>query len=137
MLASGKPVLITDGLAQRLVDVNLDDENLVILDVQGKPKRLLELTREHINPIRAKLLKPFGIKFDAPNKVSFYLMGDDLLIVENFNDESIDATVSFSKSVQARRKLVLPNGGSVRITQSGVKMSLSEMSPRSLVVIEY
>jgi hypothetical protein len=117
--------------------MNLDDNNLVILKVQGNPKRLLELTREQINPIRDKLLEPLGIKFDAPNKVALYLIGEDYLVVENFNDESVDATITFKQSVRARKKLLLPNDGNMGIKQSGVKVSLSEISPRSLVVIEY
>ena len=139
MLSAGKPVLITDGLAKRLNDENLgqDNENLVILEVKGKPKSLLELTREQINPIRDKLLKPFGIKFDAPIKVALYLIGDGCLIVENFNEKSVDVTITFSRPVQARKKLVLPNNGFVRITNSGLRLDLSDISPRSLIAIEY
>ena len=137
MLSSGKPVLITDGLAGRLRDVNLDDENLVILKANGNPRSLLELSREQINPIRAKLLGPLGIEFDAPNKVSLYLIGEDCLVVENFNNAPVDAAISFSKPFRARRFWVMPNDGNMRIMQSSVKMSLSEISARSLVVIEY
>jgi hypothetical protein len=138
MLSAGKTVLITDGLAKRLSGEGLDlnNENLVILEVKGNPKNLLELTREQINPIRNRLLKPLGIKFDAPNKVALYLIGEDCLVVENFNDVSIDVTITLSRHVQARKKLVLPNSGNVNITSDRVKLDLSKMSPRSLVVIE-
>ena len=137
MLAAGKPVLITDGLAERWGDVNLDDENLVILKVNGKPRSLLELTREQIKPIRDKLLQPLGIKFDAPNKVALYLIGEDYLIVENFNDEPIDATLAFSQAFQARKMLVLPNDGKVEISKSRGRLRLSKMTPRTLVVVKY
>ncbi|MBN1806430.1 MAG: hypothetical protein JW837_14370 [Sedimentisphaerales bacterium] len=137
MLAEGKPVLITDGLAGKLGDVNLDVDNLAILEVKGDPKSLLKLTREQINPVRNKLLEPLGIKFDAPNKVALYLVGEDCFIVENFNDESINAAVTFSKAVRAREKLVLPGNGFVEIEVSGIKVGLSKISPRSLVVVEY
>jgi hypothetical protein len=137
MLAAGKPVLITDGLAERLDGVNLDVENLAILKVKGKPRGLLKLTREQINPIRNKLLNPLGIKFDAPNKVALYLIGEHCFVVENFNDESVDVAISFSKPVRAQRFWVMPNDGSLRVMQSSVKLSLLEISPRSLVVIEY
>jgi hypothetical protein len=138
MLAARKPVLITDGLASKLDDVNLADENLLILKVKGKPSGLLGLTREQINPIRNKLLNPLGIKFDAPNKVALYLIGDDCLIVENFNDEPVDATLTFSNPVLTKKKLVLPNDGDVKISTSrGVRLDLTEMTPRTLVVIKY
>jgi hypothetical protein len=137
MLAAGKPVLITDGLAGKLEGVNLDDENLVILKVNGNPRSLLELNREQIKPVRDKLLWPLGIKFDAPNKVALYLIGEDYLIVENFNDEPIDATLTFSKPVRTRKMLVLPNDGDVKISKSRGRLRLSEITPRTLVVVKY
>jgi hypothetical protein len=137
MLAAGKPVLITDGLAGRLDGANLDDENLVILKVNGNPRSLLELTREQIKPIRDKLLRPLGIKFDAPNKVALYLIGEDCLIVENFNDEPVEATLTFSKPVRTRKALVLPNDGDVKISESRGRLRLSEITPRTLVVVKY
>ena len=137
MLAAGKPVLITDGLAERLNDVNLDDENLVVLKVNGKPRSLLKLTREQIKPIRDKLLGPLGIKFDAPNKVALYLIGEDCLVVENFNDEPIDATLTFTKSFEAGRELILPIDGDVKFSQSPGRLRLSKVSPRTLVVVKY
>ena len=138
MLAAGKPVLITDGLAGRLDGVNLDDENLAILKVKGKPRSLLGLTREQTNLIRNKLLGPLGIQFDAPNKVALYLIGEDYLIVENFNDGPIDATLTFSKPFRTRKTLVLPNDGDVKISTSrGSRLNLSKITPRTLVVVEY
>ena len=137
MLAAGKPVLITDGLAKRLTDVDLNSENLTILEVGGSPRSLLKLNRQQLNPIRDKMLAPFGMKFDAPNKVALYLIGDDCLVVENFNDESIDASIEFSKPVKARKTLVLPNDGNVNFSQSGAKLTFKKISPRTLVVIEY
>ncbi|MCP4259171.1 MAG: hypothetical protein GY774_16935 [Planctomycetes bacterium] len=138
MLAAGKPVLITDGLAGRLDGVNLADENLAILIVKGKPRSLLELTREQIKPIRDKLLEPLGITFDAPNKVALYLIGENYLIVENFNDEPINATLTFTKPVSPRKKLVLPNVGEAKISTSrGGRLNISKITSRTLVVIEY
>ena len=137
MLGDGKRVLITDGLAKRLGDVNLDDENLVILKINGNPRSLLELNREQIKLIRDKLLWPLGIKFDAPNKVALYLIGEDYLIVENFNDKPIDATLTFSTSVRTRKTLVLPIDGDVKISASRGGLHMSEITPRTLVVVEY
>ena len=137
MLATGRPVLITDGLAKRLDGVNLDSENLTVLKVAGSPRSLLELSRQQIKPIRDKMLAPFGMKFDAPNKVALYLIGDNCLIVENFNDESIDASIEFSGPVTARKTLVLPGDGNVDFSQSGGKLTFTKISPRTLVAIEY
>ncbi len=137
MLAAGKPVLITDGLAKRLTGINLDSDNLTILKVNGSPRNLLELTRQQLKPIRDKMLAPLGMKFDAPNKVALYLIGDHCLIVENFNDEPIDAGIEISSPVTARKKLVLPGDGNADFSLSGAKLTFTKISPRTLVAIEY
>jgi hypothetical protein len=83
------------------------------------------------------MLAPFGMKFDAPNKVALYLVGDNCLIVENFNDESVDASIEFSGQIGARKMLVLPNDGNVDFSQSGSKLTFTKITPRTLVAIEY
>ena len=137
MLAANKPVLITDGLAKRLPGLDLENRNLTVLKLDGNPRNLLKLTREQINPIRNKLLAPFGLTFDAPNKVALYLIGEHSLIVENFNDEAIDATLEFSEPVRARQILILPGDGNVNFAGTKKKLSLTNITPRSLVVFEY
>jgi len=137
MLAAGKPVLITDGLARRLTGVELDSDNLTILKVASNPRSLLKMTRQQLKTIRDKMLEPFGMKFDAPNKVALYLIGDDCLIIENFNDEPIDAVLEFPRPVTARRKLLLPAGGNANFSSDGEKLTFTKISPRTLVVIEY
>jgi hypothetical protein len=137
MLAAGKPVLMTDGLAERLGDLDLKKENLIVLKVNGKPRDLLGLTREQLKPIRDKLLAPFGMKFDAPNKVGLYLIGENCLVVENFNDASIDATIEFTRAVNGRQVLVLPAEGKADLKQKGNTLVFSRITPRTLVVLEY
>jgi len=137
MLTAKKPVLITDGLAKRLDNVSLDNENLTILKVSGNPRSLLELTRKQLKSIRDKLLAPFGITFDAPNKVALYLIGDNCLIIENFNDEPIDAVLEFSKPVRARKLLVLPIDEDVKFSCNRRRLNFSKITPRTLVAVEY
>jgi hypothetical protein len=137
MLSAEKPVLITDGLASRLRRVNLHGDNVTILKVEGNPRGLLELNRRQLKTIRDKMLVPFGMKFDAPNKVALYLIGDNCLIIENFNDESIDASIEFSRPVEAKKTLVLPDEGKVDLSQSGSKLTFKKITPRTLVAIEY
>jgi hypothetical protein len=137
MLAADKPVLVTDGLAKRLASVELGSENLTVLKVASNPRSLLKLTRQQLRPIRDKMLEPFGMKFDAPNKVALYLIGDDCLIVENFNDEPIDANIKFSRPVKARKSLILPADGNVDFSQSGAKLTFTKITPRTLVAIKY
>ena len=137
MLRTKKPVLITDSLAKKLKGVNLEDKNLTILKVDGNPHNLLKLNRKELNSIRNKLLAPFGIRFNAPNKVALYLIGEDCLVVENFNDEPVDVTLEFSNPVDAQKELILPMDGSVELTCAGKKLDLTKLTPRTLVAVEY
>jgi len=135
MLNAKKPVLITDGLAKRLKHVNLDDENLMVLEVNGNPRSLLNLTQKELEPIRNKLLKPFGIKFDAPNKVALYLIGEDCLIVENFNDEPVNVTIELPNLVEAQKALVLPVDGNAVVSYNNKRLEFTKITARTLVAI--
>ncbi|MEX8546951.1 MAG: hypothetical protein V5804_05050 [Mucilaginibacter sp.] len=79
------PLVITDGLAKRIADYTafLNSANVTALPVKGSLKTVLNLTREQIKVYSDKLLATFGIKFDAPSKVEFYLFGDNTFVVEN------------------------------------------------------
>ncbi len=88
LIARGVPVLVTDGLAQRLEGrVQLDAPNVRVLPVNGSPKSLLELPQDELDAIRQPLLKPLGRTFEAPNRVALYLFADGTWVVENFGDE--------------------------------------------------
>jgi hypothetical protein len=137
MLDASKPVLITDGLAKQLRDIRLNDDNLTVLKVNGSPKNLLALTQQQLKPIRDKLLKPFGIRFDAPNKVGLYLIGESCLIIENFNDETISATLEFSKPVNATKVLVLPSEEHLDFSCKNRRLKFNEVTPRTLVAVTY
>jgi hypothetical protein len=89
-IASGKPVLVTDGLKERLTDkVDLDRDNVHMLPVDGEPKRLLELSQNEVDSLRAFLLRPLGHTFQAPARVGLYLFADGSWVIENFNDEPV------------------------------------------------
>jgi hypothetical protein len=137
MLDAKRPVLITDGLAKKIKGVNLNDENLTVLKVDGNPHNLLKLTRDELNSIRNKMLAPFGIRFDAPNKVALYLIGDNCLVVENFNDGPVDASLEFPNVVKARKALVLPVDGNVELSCTAKKVNLAKITPRTLIAVEY
>ena len=88
-IRSGKPVLLTDGLVARLKgQVKLDVPNVRVLAVKGDPKSLLELPESALNDLRAFLLRPLKVSFQAPNRVGLYYFRDGSWVVENFNDQS-------------------------------------------------
>jgi len=98
------PVLITDGLAEKLDGkLDLDEPNVQILHVAGKPKALLDISRDQVDALRRPLLEPFEVRFQAPPRVGLYLYGDGSWVIENFNDRPVTVTLgSREKRVAAR-----------------------------------
>ena len=138
ILASGKQVMITEELAKRLTDQEIrKNKNLMVLKVDQDPKKLLKLTQEELKPVRDILMAPMGMKFDAPNKVSIYLMGENTLILENFNDNPVDVTLEMKKLTSVTAKLTIPSDGASRVVKTGNVIDVKGLSPRTLVVYEY
>jgi hypothetical protein len=101
---AGKPVLITDGLAQQLTNkVKLDWAHVRILPVKADPKTLLQLSGNDLNVLRAPLLVPFKTTFKAPNKVALYLFANGSFVIENFNDEAALVELDGKKRTIAAR----------------------------------
>jgi hypothetical protein len=135
-LTQDKPVLITDGLANHIENVDQYD-NLHVLNVNVDPRNLLRFSREELNEIRNKMLKPFGVKFDSPSMVALYLMGDDLIVIENFRDEAVSVTLETEFLMKADVKLILPKTELVKKEFSDHKLSFTEIPPRTLVAVKY
>ncbi len=94
-IKTGKPVLITDGLAARLGDqVYLKAANLQVLEVKGSPKSLLDLPQERVDALRAPLLRPLKTDLRAPAGVAFYPFRDGSWVLENFRDEPVSAELN-------------------------------------------
>lgn len=94
-LRSGKPVLVTDGLAQALTNrVDLSVANVQVLRVNQDPKSLLEQDGQRVNTLRSALLQPFHCSFRAPNRVALYLFSDGSVVTENFRDEPVTVEVN-------------------------------------------
>lgn len=88
-IASGKPVLLTDGLVKRLTGrMKLNLPNVTVLQVKGKPTQLLKMSSKKLDAIREPLLSPLGVAFQAPSKVALYLFNDGSWLIENFNNKS-------------------------------------------------
>jgi hypothetical protein len=138
ILASGKQVLITEELAKRLTDQEiLKNKNLMVLKVDPDPKKLLKLTQEELRPVRDKLMAPLGMKFDAPNKVSLYLLGDNIIIIENFNDEIVDVSLELPAVASVQARLTIPSDGKAVLSGNKNIVSIKDLSPRTLVLFEY
>ncbi len=94
-IKTGRPVLLTDGLARRLGgQVNLAATNVQVLEVQGQPKALLNLPQARLDQLRGPLLVPFGTSFQAPNQVALYSFTKGRWVVENFNDAPVEVRLN-------------------------------------------
>jgi hypothetical protein len=91
----GKPVLLTDGLAQKLGGrVNLQAPNVRVLAVKADPKSLLQLSPQELDELREPLLRPWKTSFKAPNKVALYLFDRASWVIENFNDQPVQVVLN-------------------------------------------
>ena len=94
-IGAGKPVLLTDGLAQSLSNrLRLDLPNVHILKVNHNPKSLLELSQAELDTIRALVLRPFNLTFRGPVRVGLYPFSDGSSVVENFRDEPVEVALN-------------------------------------------
>jgi hypothetical protein len=94
-IQSGKPVLITDGLASRLAGkVALNRPNVHQLKVNRSPASLLNLSSSELDLLRSPLLQPFRSRFQAPNQTSLYLFEDGSWVMENFNNQPVEAKLN-------------------------------------------
>jgi hypothetical protein len=95
------------------------------------------MDREELKSIRDPLLAPFGVTFDAPSMVSLYLMGDDLIVIENFRDEPVTVTLGTEFPMSAKVKLVLPDNEQVAGNFTDHKLEFTGIPARTLVAIQY
>lgn len=109
MLDDEKPLLITNHLADKLpesIRVRLTDAE--VLDVPDDLWSLMDLPSDKLRTIRERMLKPFGIEFDAPTRVALYLFGDDLVVIENFNDTEIETVLTIESRAKPTVALTIP-----------------------------
>ena len=103
-IRAGKPVLLTDGLAEQLTNkVDLAAKNVQVLPVKGDPKSLLKLSQAELDTMRGPLLRPLKATFHAPNQVALYLFKDGSWVVENFNDQPVDVELKGRKMTVSAR----------------------------------
>ncbi len=103
-IASGRPVLITDGLKRELGDLpELTSKNVSVLPVESDPKSLLDISDKELGSLRAPLLKALGLAFTAPKRVATYPFADRSWVIENFNDTPVTVELNGEKlNIQAR-----------------------------------
>jgi hypothetical protein len=103
-IATGRPTLVTDGLARGLEGrVDLHAPNVHLLMVGENRDRLLLLPQSELDALRKPFLKALGASLEAPNRVALYLFSDGSRVVENFNDTPASVTVNGESLTVAAR----------------------------------
>ena len=136
IVTENKPLLVTDGFSDMLKgQVDISDHNVQILKVNGDPRSIMNMDRESLYKLRKRMLKPFGIEFDAPSKVSLYLIGDDHVVIENFNNEYVETQLCITRLADANSVLKLPVDADINVKVEDEAINVF-MSPRSMVVLQ-
>jgi hypothetical protein len=78
--------------------------------------------------LRDKLLAPIGMKFDAPNKVSLYLLGSNIVAIENFNDTEADVTLGLPVLNEVKKILILPEDAKMVLTSYKNNITIKDLS---------
>jgi len=102
---SGKPVLLTDGLARRLAG-KVKFGAARVLRVGQKPSSVLEMTQRQVDDLRQPLLKALGVEFQAPVDVALYLFTDGSWVVENFGNRDARVRLNGQAMMLGRREWV-------------------------------
>lgn len=95
LISRSMPILMTEGLAQRLPEqVDLEQYHVRQIPISGDPATLLALPQERLDAIREPLLAPWGLKLKAPARVAFYPFADGSWVLENFNDADVQVELN-------------------------------------------
>jgi hypothetical protein len=130
-----KPVLTTKHLSDALPASLRERLNPdLVLNVPDDLWDLMKLPNDRLQAIRQAMLQPFGLQFDAPARVALYLFGDDLAVVENFNDETVKVTFQSKTGGKFTPMIIIPKqeGSSMALQETGGM----EIPARSLVVLK-
>lgn len=149
VIEEGRPVLLTSNLrAQlsekmwarlsaptvRILELHSDQTKKSFYGVLDSVRELMDLPREKVNALRRPLLEPLGVELSAPPRVSLYLYGRRKVVVENFNDESVEVRLASRGSRGYERAIVLPPDANVRIDPSPTEARIV-LPGRSLVAL--
>jgi hypothetical protein len=104
-IASGRPVLLTHTLAERVKDdLKLAAPNVHVLTYESRARSMLKLSRETLRTLREPMLAPLNVRFDASAGVALYLFADGSWVAENFNDADVEVTVNGEKAIIPARQ---------------------------------
>ncbi|MCL1792431.1 MAG: hypothetical protein FWG34_01035 [Oscillospiraceae bacterium] len=130
-----KAICFSEGFLEYMA---MDHENGAFVIRPGEDNwRLAEMPMPELESFRDILLKPLGISFSAPAKVALNLYGDDLEIIQNFNDFAVEVTIDLKGRNPKTRNvsLVLPEEGKIKMVRNKTEYKI-EMPPRTLLALD-
>jgi len=146
----GTPILLTSNLRRALSEKMRKrveaSGNVRVLELDGKRTKrssygvldsirdLMNLPREKLDALRRPLLKPLGVEFSAPGKVSLYLYGREKVVVENFNDKTVEVRLAVAGAKNYKPAIVLPPSAKPKISPANGGAAIA-LPPRSLVAL--
>ncbi len=143
MVASGKPVLVTDHLAEAFPATTLlTAPNVRIFEVpEHDPGQsdaywsLMDIPEDRLRAVRGFLLRPFGLKLIAPTRVALYLFDEDLVVIENFNDTDTEVVLTSQVQVHPTVALAVPSDINTFSSEKGIARFV--LPSRSLIAVRF
>ncbi|HEX2951148.1 MAG TPA: hypothetical protein VHV83_16515, partial [Armatimonadota bacterium] len=135
--ADGGHTAADGGHTASLTDVT---PGIAVLSCPEDLWQLMELDQGELDRFRNALLKPFGIEFFAPARVSLHLFASEDRhgeIVENFTDTPVTVTLRFAtqNSRQRRCKLAVPTRESATLVNNDDSTYSLYLAPRSMALL--
>jgi hypothetical protein len=135
MIKAGNPVAFTQGF------LDFTGFGAPCGSVVFKPGddiwNLCSIGQGELDALRGKLLAPYGVEFaGAPPRVALNLFDDDMEIIQNFNDDPVEATLKLDGRNGKARKIALTLSKDKRASmeRSGKTYKLT-IPPRTLIVL--
>jgi hypothetical protein len=135
---AGKPIVLTKGFTDltglKLPDSPALDSGACGTRVYGDHWNLMEIPG--LDALRRYLLRPLGLSFTAPSRVALNLYDDDMEVIQNFNNETVDVTLDLAGRNQKARTigLILSGGKQVNMVRSGSSYTM-RIPPRTLALL--
>jgi hypothetical protein len=134
LLKRKKPVLVTDGFAEKMGDALPRSPLVKVLNVKGDAFSLLKTDDAELRALRAHLLPSLGLEMEAPIDVALYLYDDDLIVLNNFRDEA--ATIRLRGAGIEKAELVARVPANAEINLCGGTGGFeARLAPRAVAVI--
>lgn len=133
---AGKPVLITDTLLNELPEeIQTNPKSFTEIHVPNDKWEWMDYAQEELNQARNTMLKPFGVQFNAPSRVSLYLFGETVYGIENFNNEPVQIQLTVDGEKKPKPFLVIKKEKKVKTEFSKGTLYMT-IPKRTLVLLK-